>query len=243
VGNTVFFDGTDNTLTFGGKTLSYTLNLDGELFSPPAGLGHMGNVGFVPSLMNGDTVLSATAVITAGFAVGLPPVSFVEPPGADTTQLASDLAAALVSGGYDAHVVSPGIVSVSGKGAALDDQFNLQMAPAGAPDQDLGPWLSVIATDTPEPASFVMLTTGILGFMIAARRPWRRANRSSPPLCHANKSTVSCDTGRRDPVRLTRCQPPFGGLPGAVVRNNAHAAFAERYSSWETSEDRFSDHS
>src|SRR5690349_9859182 len=54
---------------------------------------------FDPSLVDGGTVLTTSAQISAGFTNGLSPISFTEPAGTDINTLASSLNSALISAG------------------------------------------------------------------------------------------------------------------------------------------------
>ena len=128
-------------------------------------------VSFDPDLITNGTVLTADAVISAGFSSGLSPVSFMEPAGASIFTLASALNDALRTGGYDSSLIDSHDVQVGSAGAVLPTDFMFLVAPVIGSDS-LG--ISIDVHAVPEPGSIGLLVAAILGLCVMRTSHGRR---------------------------------------------------------------------
>jgi hypothetical protein len=158
------------------NTVSFTLDTEESYAHLPAPSTPVADLGFLPNPSNGSDVLAANSVITAGFASGLPPVSFTAFAGEDLDQLASMLDTALMNGGYMTSMPDPTDIVVNAEGAStLPIEFDFSIDPLTTVGSagDIGIELSSVAV--PEPTSLALLVTGLglirrTGKAVAPRR-------------------------------------------------------------------------
>jgi hypothetical protein len=162
-GDTVTFKNAKN-VNAGSKTT--VVNVDSKKLT----LNNIGAFGFdlgFADLGPPSSSLLADALITAGFAQGLSPISIKEPAGTTIEQLALDTVNALDSAGYAASLLDSNDFLLGAQGAILPDDFLLGASPVDGHTY-LGISLSV--SDVPESSTWAMLLIGFAGLGFAGYR-------------------------------------------------------------------------
>jgi hypothetical protein len=144
------------------------LGLDTQKFAALPGVG-AGLLTFGANPTNGQTTLVTNAMITAGFANGLSPVSILGSTGESIDQLTTALNGALQTGGYTTSLIGKNEIEVFANGASSPTEFDFSVVPSGqVGDQGIGYGLATV----PEPSALLLL--GVAMSILVVYGEWKR---------------------------------------------------------------------
>lgn len=121
---------------------------------------------FEPNPDNGQATLMSDALVSAGFANGLPPVSFIATVGTSLPTLADTLDSALKTGGYLTSMPDATEVLVFAQGISLPAEVDFSVNPLN-PLGTVGNEIEtgVLSAAVPEPGSLLLLTAWSLALL------------------------------------------------------------------------------